>query len=292
MGSRNHARRLGQLVSVWSVVQGAAERFPAWPNPFNCKIKKQTTWQCGEYVIVDVELVLGCVAHFFFANFVPSVTEITRKFAGGSYRCGFFGTRGARSPIDIVWEGPQAGRVAGEMLRPFATGLFYWWAAETAWGALDLWQSLIYAEDAGKSTANSCLIPLGHGNVRFDDSQGSIPFPDALCQNDMNHQPFSATITSLLEKPWSSTMYGYLDARGSTNIDFHGELRTHPGNVQLAEIFLPNVQQGSIVPFVIEFESSQPAFGLGHRFWWTQDEILPLFPSEVVVTRWLAKQIV
>jgi len=271
-------------------MQGLVEHFPAWPNPFTCGIKKQTTWQCGQYVVIDVELVAGCLAHFFFSNFVPSFNEITRKFVGGSYKCGFYGTKGARSPVDVFWKGQNAGQIAGEILSPVARGLFYWWAAETAFDAVSLWESLIYAEDAGKATPNSALLPEAHGDIRFDSSFGALIFPSAKCIFDLHHQAATAFVEADQTGPWSSKMYGVVSATGSDHINLHGELRVTPGNITVAEFDLEDVRFGQVVPWSMEVSNSVSGLGLQNFFSWTQDVISPLFPSEVIANRWLVKQ--
>jgi len=279
-------------MSVWTSIEGVGDHFPHWPNPFTCGIKSQTSWQCGNYVVIDVELVAGCLAHFFFSNFVPSFQEITRKFVGGSYRCGFYGLRGTKSPLDVFWKSSTPGRIAGEILSPLAKGAFYWWAAETTLDAVSLWQSLMYAEDAGKSTPYSMLIPEGHAQIRFASSTGGINFPEALCSFDLFRPHPSTIVESAVSGPWESHMYGVLDARGSDHINLHGELFLQAGGEVIDSFDLTDVRLGDVVPWELKGTSQFSSQILRHQFWWTQDVVSPLFPSEVIGNRWLVKQLV
>lgn len=277
-------------MSNWTIASGIAESFPGWPNPFNCGIKHMTSWQCGNEVIVDIELIAGCVAQFFWSNFVPTFNELTRKFVSGSYKCGFYAGTKAGSPLDVIWQDESLSRTVGGILGPFATALFYVWAAETAFSALDTWQSLIYAEDAGKVQDHQILIPSGNGDMRFSSSTGSIPFPAALCAEDLIHTGATSFILSPDFLPWGSKMFGVVNAKGSDHINFHGETRVQPGGHLLASVDLEDIRFGQVVPWMMESEWPIAGTGIGHQFWWTQNVISPLFPSEVIADRWIAQQ--
>jgi len=279
-------------MSTWTTIQGLTERFPAWPNPFNCGIKKQTSWQCGNRVIIDVELVAGCLASFFFQNFIPSFNELARKFVAGSYKCGFYLGTEAKSPLDIIWKDGSVSRVVGEIVAPFARGLFYWWATETIFDAISLWSSLIYAEDAGKATPYSMLIPLGFGDLRFASSQGSIPFPEALCNFDLIHPFPTDFVSSNVVAPWETKMFGVVNNKGGDHMNFHGEIKAFGTNEVIASCDLTDIRLGQVVPWMMEGTSQFPAAGIDHLFTWTQTVVNPLFPSEVIADRWLVKQLV
>jgi hypothetical protein len=278
-------------VSVWTeATSGIIEHFPGWPNPFNCGIKKLTSWQCGQYVEIDAWLVAGCIGKWWWSNFVPTFNELTRKLVSGSYKCGFYAGTKAKSPLDIIWEDGSASRVTGEILGPFATGLFYMWAAQTAYDALSMWTSLLYAEDAGKITDHSILIPAGKGDIRFDSSTGSIPLPPALCAEDLIHPGATAFITSNEILPYKTRMFGTIDALGSDHINVHGEIRAQPSGELVASMDELDVRFGEVRPWSMESEYPVTGRGLAHQFWWTQHVLSPLFPSAITVNRWLASQ--
>jgi hypothetical protein len=60
----------------------------------------------------------------------------------------------------------------GEIARPVAAGLFYIWAAASAYEALSSWQSLVYAAEMCDLQNNECLLADGIGSFFGDGGLG------------------------------------------------------------------------------------------------------------------------
>jgi len=164
------------MTSVWNSVNQESKNFQKythWPNPFNV-LKQMDVLACNPVWIARFEFYLGSAADFFWSNFVPSPVELTRKAFTGGYKCGFYIPLKVKSPIDIIGRG-NTGVIMGEILGPFTTGLFYWWAAQTAFDALNTWSSIINAQEACDEDSNSALMRGGHVSMKFA-SEGSVPF--------------------------------------------------------------------------------------------------------------------
>jgi len=152
---------------------GKLSKFTHWPNPFAMLIKQLAVTSCETNWTALVEFYGLTAASFWWANFFPSPVEVARKVTMGSYKCGFFGVPIKGGPLDIIWQDKSASKALIGMAEPFTTGLFYWWAAQTAYTALDTWQSLITAAELCGVEGNECIIkngdaPITGGEGDFD----------------------------------------------------------------------------------------------------------------------------
>lgn len=133
---------------VWDTISGYSSKainFNHWPQPFNF-LRNAKVLMCNQdYWLAEFEFAFDLLADFFWTNLVPSPREIERKVFTGGYRCGFYLDVGIKSPLEIVF-GNGTSRMVGEIAAPFARGLFYWWAAETAIDAFALWQTVMFPQ--------------------------------------------------------------------------------------------------------------------------------------------------
>lgn len=157
-------------MGTWDTMTNGAEKalqLNSWPKPMNwvtdvqVLVCNQDTW------IAQIKLAFAVGANFFWSSFLPSPREIERKIITGGYRCGFYLKVRVKSPISIIF-GQGTSTVIAEIQGPFARGLFYWWAQETALGALSAWTTLMYPElfceeHIGDGLRRSDIGSLGQG---------------------------------------------------------------------------------------------------------------------------------
>ncbi len=133
---------------VWETIQRdgkAVANFNHWPNPFNF-VKRINVLVCNQDTwIAEVEHAAILGAYFFWTNVIPSPRELERKAFTGGYRCGFYLDIGIKSPIEILF-GEGTGRMILEIAHPFATGLFYFWAAGAIMDAFAIWETVLFPQ--------------------------------------------------------------------------------------------------------------------------------------------------
>jgi len=133
----------------------------SWPNPFRNAVKSINVLACEDTWQAMVEMYFVGFGNWFFSSFIPSPVELSRKFVAGSYKCGFYMLPKIASPLDIIWRDAKTSRALMEISSPLTRGLFYFWAAETAFGFLNTWSSLIHAGDFCDATGAECLLADG-----------------------------------------------------------------------------------------------------------------------------------
>jgi len=164
-------------VSVWEQAAGEYFKHPTrWPNPFANQVKRMDVLACEDTFIARIQMATLGFGNWAWGTFVPSPTEIFRKTLTGGYKCGFYGPLKYGSPLDLVWQDGRTSAVLGEILRPVTTGLFYLWATETLFGALQTWSTLLYKMDMCDTTGQETIMRSGHAPIGLGHNEGSPAF--------------------------------------------------------------------------------------------------------------------
>jgi len=160
---------------IWNTINKLEKEnnFYRWPNPFNA-IKQVDVMACNPEFWVRVEFYAKVAAEFWWTNFVPSPIEITRRWVLGKFKCGAKAKTNGRGKMDILPFRNTRVTVAG-IASPVLRGLFYWWAANTAWAALDTWSSILNAQANCDADMNMAIIRDGHASIA-GIGQGSPAF--------------------------------------------------------------------------------------------------------------------
>jgi len=174
--------------SIWDKAGDFATsgKWTHWPKPFN-GITNIRVLACNDGVwIADITFYAKFIGRFLFSNFFPSPVEIFRKTLTGGYRCGFYLKPLQFAPGDLLW-GEATTRVIAQILSPFTRGLFYWWAAETAWSALDAWHSLIYEQARCEAQQFNAVMNDGFYNQHVAGTGSPTAYEiiydqDGICQ--------------------------------------------------------------------------------------------------------------
>jgi len=140
-------------------------KYTHWPNPFAGLIKHFHLTACEDKWLAQVEFWGLTAMSFWFANQFPSPVEMTRKLTMGGYKCGLYGVKVKKGPMDLIWKDGRASKALIGISAPLTTGLFYWWAASTAYSALDTWQSLLQEVKLCDAEGNECILSNGDGPV-------------------------------------------------------------------------------------------------------------------------------
>jgi len=150
-----------------------------WPNPFQNAPRDIKVLACQDTFQAKIKMYGLGLGAWAWSAFVPQPTEILRKTATGSYKCGFYFGIKFKSPLEFVFEESAVSAFA-EMVRPVATGLFYIWATETLFSLLDQWQSMVYAMEMCDLRHGEALLAEGSGSMHFETGVGSPGFYDVL----------------------------------------------------------------------------------------------------------------
>jgi len=137
------------------------KKYTHWPNPFTALMKSLHVTACEHTWQALVEFYGLSALEFFFTTLVPSPVEITRKATMGNYKCGMYFLPKQKSPLDLIWVDGSASRALVEIARPATTAIFYWWAAETAYLALNTTSTLMLAGEFCDLEGNECLLRDG-----------------------------------------------------------------------------------------------------------------------------------
>jgi len=199
---------------VWLKETGQyALKYHAWPNPFRNQVKKLQVLACEDTWQAKVEMYKNAFGFWFWDSFIPSPVELTRKFALGSYKCGFYipGLK-TRSPLDIVWRDGRTSRMLLEIARPVTTGLWAMWAAETIWSALSTWSSIQYLMEMCETDRYMAMLRDGDAPLPPGVHQGGPVFGTVMW--DPNEWIVEANCTVVIPEPKNvhALAFGYLRA--------------------------------------------------------------------------------
>lgn len=162
------------MPSIWDTVKaGPSKDWTHWPNPFGF-YEDILVMACEDDFWIRVKMYGMLAGAFFMSNLLPSPVEISRKLVSGSYKCGFYlpGVK-AKSPLDLIWTDGKASAVLRGTVSPVTTGLFYMWAASTAWEFMSTWGAVPVAIAKCNADGNECVLVGGEANFLFDDMEGA-----------------------------------------------------------------------------------------------------------------------
>jgi len=128
---------------------------------------------CNDGWMAEIEFNGRVWGKFFYDTLIPQPREIIRKTVSGSYKCGFYFDEGFKSPLDVIWEDGSGSRFLAKVLHWPVTGLFAWWAAESAIDALSTWSSVILMQAKCKDPDATASMFLGSAFTGVD-GPGSI----------------------------------------------------------------------------------------------------------------------
>jgi len=143
--------------STWEAEQWASQHFlnplfpkqlfpwKRWPGAPNFIVQRDI-WACQDGWWAYIKFSEYALLNLFWTAFIPSPVEVERKILLGSYRCSFYFFPKIKSPLQLVI-GEDGVSILAKLARPVTTVLFWWWAAETAWSALDTAQTIFYKDE-------------------------------------------------------------------------------------------------------------------------------------------------
>jgi len=170
--------------SVWDAVQyqqnqALGKIFPKqlfpwkrWPGAPNYVLERDI-WACETGWYAYLKFSEYALLNFFWTSFIPSHVEIERKVLLGSYKCGFYFLPKFKSPLSLII-GEDGVSVIAKFARPLTTVLFWWWAAETAWSALDTAQTILYKEQFCDDLATGFLAIDAEHIFSVDTTDGQV----------------------------------------------------------------------------------------------------------------------
>jgi len=165
-----------------------------WPNPFSGIVDEVDEWSCEQVQQHLVFFRSAMLANFWWTNFTPSPIEQLRHFALGQYKCGWLLRPKLKSPIDVIWRNDQLSAVLLEIAGPFTKALFWWWATETAFAAVDQAQSLIYQKELCEANGNETLLRDGNGALPgVPGHRTGDPGLYSTMYDPQNHYPFGGS---------------------------------------------------------------------------------------------------
>jgi len=274
-------------MSMWQSVQGASKsagKYTSWPNTFKNWVKKVDILACEDTWQARVEMWGVAGAHWAFSSFIPSPVEITRKFVAGSYKCGFYFTRGSGSPLNLIWHDGRAATVLLEMAKPFTKALFYWWAAETTWSALDTWQTIIHKGEMCDALGHETMLMNGVGTFPggSHDALGSAGLYEVLYDPMHRYGALGGGVDIDPVQAVTASAHGYIAAQGSTLTNV--EVWIAMGNQATAHALVGSVPPFTATPFSVSWETG--AFAGNVSVWFScHVEGSTILPNRIDVTR-------
>jgi len=228
-----------------------------WPNPFGGAVAAVNEMACEHTWQATVAFIGVNAANFFYSNFIPSPVEITRKAVFGQYKCGtYFVPHKQKGLMSLLWADPRAGRVAIEIAGPLTKGLFYWWAAETAIGALQLWSSMIYQSEVCDPTGRECL--LANGQAAWGGGTSHIeggPVLYSVLYDPQNRYPFGGAAIDIPGNfHVTAQSFGYIQMAASTLHNATVAMRVD--GVDYGSYGLGDLAPASITPWSASFSGN------------------------------------
>jgi len=269
-------------------------KYTHWPQPFG-KVQDLEVLACNPTPYVRARVWGQAFTQWWFANFIPSPTELYRNWLTGRYRCGMkfeFPAetgRGAgprmRGPLDIIWTDGRASLVAAETLRPVLTGLWYLWATGTAWDALQRASSVIAAIEACDDGIEEVVLAHGEGDFYYDGNAGSPTSYQTIHDPYDRYQSPNSFFTHL-DGPISSYAFGDITAVSQT-VDYWSVELT-PDDLPATKVEGGTINPGEVVNWSVEGGASHfRTSAIGIRVVIVQHGS-GLAPTVVHVKRWLS----
>jgi len=187
-----------------------------WPNPFSNLVADITVLACEGTWQAMFTMYGIAFGNWFWSNFIPSPYEITRKTFTGSYKCGFYSKYKVRSPLDVIWRDGSASRTMGSVLGPATRSLFYLWAGQTLWDALQTWQSLEYAMEMCDWDGNTTTIANSAAPLQVGHKAGGPAFGDVIYDPKNRANPSNVMVEVSEECKYQAYWMGYVVSDGHT----------------------------------------------------------------------------
>jgi len=241
---------------VWDAVGGTYRRFSRFPDPTRNMVSDIRVLACEDTFQAKITMYGEAAMHWAWSVFVPQPTEIVRKTLTGGYKCGFYLGLKVKSPIDLipgtVFEAPniygrpflKVSEVFAEIARPAVTGLFYMWAAGSAFEALSTWQSLVYAAEMCDLQQNECLLADGIGTIATLNGIGEPNQYVVLYDPNGWHPNFSGFIHVPAACWLQVDAVGTLDMGGATATHFDVYINGIPAGGQQSLVHLGALAPG------------------------------------------------
>jgi hypothetical protein len=215
--------------------------------------------------IFEILFDAAIIGKWFWSSFVPSPVELARKTITGSYRCGFYLNEGFESPIDILWTnegeiGP--GRLLGQILAPAIEGLFYLWAAETAFSGMQTISTMLYAKEFCGLDPNSTALANGRGAIGSGERTGDAVFYDVIQDPQNVYGEPGASVLVIPNRCVQTSAYGYIIAGAVplTNVKVGIHVTGNPIEDGLIVADLGTIAAGSLRSFALEY-TGEPLVG-------------------------------
>jgi len=275
--------------STWNSVQGfLGPGWPHWPNPFPA-IKEMNVLACEDTWQAEVTFYVYTIGSWFFSSFVPSPTELTRKFVTGSYKCGFYLDVPLKSPLDVIWKDAKIGKALLGFVGPVNTAIFYFWMAQTFFSTLDAFQTMYFRGELCGATRDETLLSDGDAPIVGGGAgSGAAVFYNVLWDPQHRYGPPGSSII-YLDGPLNVYAYGHVaaGAAGITSVRVY----LYTVNGELAQQDLGAIPPLKAVSFRLVFQSGNvDASAVAVGFDIVQPPQPPLDPSHVHVTRFTLTQ--
>lgn len=240
-----------------------ASRFTHWPSPFGNMVKDMNQLSCEQIWQMRVKFIAANVADWAFSAFVPSPVELTRKWAGGNYKCGFYGVRPPKNRLFSPWHDKQKGIWLLEANKAFMRPIFYFWAASTYFDAMTRWTSFIYkgqfCEETGHETnLLGGVSTVGSGEADFDGFAGLY----TVMYDPNNRYPFGGgTITVEQDGNVNAFACGHITTQEATltNVQVYMQAGFQKRSVES----LGTIPPFTIRPFSVSYSGNIPASEVG-----------------------------
>lgn len=260
--------------------------YKKWPDPTKNWAKDMKILACQHTFQARVDFFALGAMTFFWNTAVPQPNEIIRKTVTGSYKCGFYFGMRFPSPLELFFD-PRTVKVIAEMLRPAVTGLWFMWAAGSAWDALSQWQQMMGMIEDCEDLHGECLLKEGIGDLYTQDPEGSPgSYTEIYDPYNLYQSPGGAIVLNI-PRGVQMDAWGYFSTGGGTThwVEIYfikGGTVPIPGSqVWRAE----NLGPGSVVEWMLSYSGEQQtgAFSIYIR---AEQDHIGLAHSRIQVDRW------
>jgi len=265
--------------------QGPSKEWTHWPHVFPFTLNTQVM-ACADSTYLNLSIIAITALKFFYSNIVPSPVEIARKTVSGSYKCGFYLKVKVKSPLDIIWRSARMSRAIAGITSPITTGLFYVWAATSAYEGLQTAATLYNAFARCDADPNTGVMADAHTFLPDPAGSGAPVFATTLYDPMANQIP---AITTFLYEPGRVhlTAFGYLTSVGATVDSAEVYFDIDGAHVALQE--LPPIGPGESTEWFIEYDFQATSGGaVQPRITYTQHNQNP-FSTSFICTRFIMR---
>lgn len=268
----------------WESELGHIVKYNHWPNPFRNMVKSINVLACEGTWEAMIEMYAVAFGNWFWSNFVPSPFEITRKVFTGSYKCGFYFGPKVKSPLDFVWEDGETSRALGSILRPVTQGLFYMWAGQTIWEALQTWQSLLYAMEMCDWDGNTTTMADASAPINTHHVSGSPAFANVIWDPRSRAEPNNTQVIVSYETVWQCHFVGYFVSSGDVLTNCKVGFTINGVQQQLTPV--ADVGAGQVKAFAITVEGTSPIL-VAQPYFECDSNQAGVLPSDLLCSRFI-----